>query len=102
MKPPSLFAHGLVILTGVAALAGCVYPARTVVVAGPPPPPPGEYIPAAPGPDYVWIRGHYVWREGRYVWSPGHYVVRRSGAVWVEGRYENRPEGYVWVEGHWR
>ena len=102
MKPLSSFARFLPLLAGAVLISGCVYPARTVVVAGPPPPPPGEYIPASPGPGYVWIHGHYLWRNGQYVWAPGHYAVRRGGAVWVEGRYENRPEGYVWVEGHWR
>jgi len=94
-------ARFLPLLAGVAILAGCAYPTRTVVVAGPPPPP-AEYIPASPGPGYYWVRGHYAWREGRYVWIGGHYVARRANGVWVEGHYENRPGGYVWVEGYWR
>jgi len=101
-KPLTLKASLLAALGCAALLSGCVYPARTVVVAGPPPPPQAEYIPAPPGPGYYWVHGHYAWRGGRYVWISGRYVARREGAVWVEGRYESRPEGYVWVEGSWR
>jgi hypothetical protein len=80
---------------------GCVYPARTVVV-GPPPQAMAEVIPPSPGPDFYWVRGHWIYRYGRYDWVPGHYVRAYAGRAWVEGHYEVRGGTYVWVEGFWR
>ena len=31
----------------------------------PPPPPPDETAPPAPGPDYAWVGGDWVWNDGR-------------------------------------
>lgn len=93
----------LPVLLALAALAGgCVYPARARVVYAAPPAAQAEVIPAAPGPGYYWVRGHWAWRDGRYVWIRGHYIAQRAGGVWVEGHYQNGAGGYFWVEGHWR
>ena len=67
-----------------------------------PPPAQVEYVPVAPGPDYYWVGGYWVWR-GRWVWSPGAYVVRpRPNAIWVGGRWERRRGRSVWIGGYWR
>jgi hypothetical protein len=78
----------------------------------PPPPPPvvdqdrppeayREDIPPPPGPDFFWVRGHWIWHD-RWVWFHGHYEHRRHDRDWHEGRYEHRPEGWIWIEGDWR
>jgi len=64
-----------------------------------PPPPRGEVIQVAPGPGYVWISGHWIWRHG-WVWAPGHWD-RHLGYTWSPGHWDRRPEGYVWIEGQW-
>ncbi|HEY3756947.1 MAG TPA: YXWGXW repeat-containing protein [Opitutaceae bacterium] len=64
-----------------------------------PPPMRAEIIPAAPGPGYVWVRGHWAWRHG-WVWMPGSYQYR-PGYNWVPGHWDSRGGEYVWVEGHW-
>jgi hypothetical protein len=82
---------------------------------GPPPPPAevieqdrlpepyAEVIPPPPGPDFLWVRGHWVWSDRRWVWAHGRYDRRpRHDAEWNEGRYEHRPEGWIWIEGRWR
>jgi WXXGXW repeat (2 copies) len=81
----------------------------TPSVARPPMPPPmpaarTEVQTAQPGPNYVWIPGHYEWRtsERTYVWVPGSWAVQPAGYIWVPGRWETRPEGSVWVQGHWQ
>jgi hypothetical protein len=85
-------------------LAGCVeYPRRTVMVYGAPPPVREEVVGIAPGPGYLWIRGHWAWREGRYVWIGGRWASSpRAGAIWIDGRWENHGGNYVFVEGYWR
>src|SRR5262245_13303080 len=78
--------------------APAVYPP----VASPPPVPPPqvEAQPPSPGPEYVWVPGHWAWRPafGRYVWLPGHWVVpAERGLVWVPGHWVWGPRfGYHW------
>jgi len=71
-----------------------------VVIRDTPPPPVAEQLVPAPGPNFVWIAGHWVWR-GRWVWAPGHWEAMRPGAAWMAGHWERHHGGYVWVEGYW-
>lgn len=74
----------------------------TVVVADAPPPPTAEVIGVAPGPDYVWVGGNWVW-DGRWVWVPGHWgYPPRPHAVWVVAHWERGPHGWYHVDGYWR
>ena len=74
-----------------------------VFIAVPPPPLREEVIVARPSPAHVWIRGYWVWREGRHVWLAGHWErPPHPHAVWVAPRWERRREGYVFIEGCWR
>jgi WXXGXW repeat (2 copies) len=76
-----------------------------VVVGEPPPPPPAqvEVIPAAPGPEYVWVAGYHRWAGGRYVWVGGRYERRpHAAAHWEGAHWEARGNGRVFVEGRWR
>ena len=91
-----------------------------VTAAPPPPPPPGqqveviaqeapppvivEDVPAAPGPEYFWIGGHWHW-SGGWVWIHGHYDRHphfHPGAAWDPGHWDRRGNAWVWHEGHWR
>lgn len=95
----------LSLCTLVLAATGCLVPLprRAVVVVGPPPAEVVETIPAQPGPDYVWIRGHYRWDGAQYVWMPGHWAQPPAGYVeWVPGHWVRREGGWFWIEGHWR
>jgi hypothetical protein len=76
--------------------------AETVVRYGPPAAA-HEFVPARPGPRYVWTGGYYRWYHHRYAWVPGRYVVPpRAYAVWVPGYWAPRHGGYVWIQGYWR
>jgi hypothetical protein len=55
----------------------------------------------APGPDYVWIDGDWVWSGGRYVWHNGHWDHHREGHAWVKGNWAHTSRGYHWNGGHW-
>lgn len=48
----------------------------TVVTAPSPPPPQTEVIVPAPGPQYVWVRGHWRWDGVAWVWIRGHWVLQ--------------------------
>jgi len=76
-----------------------------------------ETIPVAPGPNYHWVPGHWMW-SGRWVWNRGHYIVGvvpvmpvaivetpppspGAGWFWVRGHYVWGPGRWVWNPGHW-
>jgi outer membrane lipoprotein SlyB len=74
----------------------------TVYVVQPPPPPPVETMLIAPGPDYVWIGGEWIW-NGRWVWVSGHWgYPPRPRAVWVRGYWYHGPHGWCHAAGYWR
>jgi len=75
----------------------------TTAVDGAPPASFAEEVYPAPGPDYVWISGEWVW-NGRWIWAPGHYVrPPHAGAIWVRGLWARGSDGrFVWHAGHWR
>lgn len=79
-------------------IAGCVVSSPRVA----PPPPRSEAISAKPGPNFVWIGGHWKWNGQRYVWTPGHWVKAKPGKSWVPGHWEKRGPHWVWKKGHWR
>lgn len=70
-----------------------------------PPPPRAEVVVAKPGPDRVWVPGHWDWKPQRdaYAWVEGRWVrPPRRGAVWVAPRVERRSGNRVYIAGHWR
>ena len=88
--------------TGSAAAVAYPAPATTVVVAAPPPPMPAETVVIAPGPDYVWVGGEWVWNGG-WVWVGGRWMLPPyPHAVWIRGSWSRGPHGYYRMSGHWR
>ena len=89
--------------SSIGATSGVYAPqTSTVVVAEPPPPAPVETVVVAPGPDYVWIDGEWVW-NGRWFWVGGHWgYPPYPHAVWVRGYWGRGSHGWVRVPGHWR
>jgi len=81
-------------------------PATATVVAevgSEPPPPVVEQVVVSPGPDYVWVAGHWRWHGRRWVWVRGAWLIpSRRGAVWVEGHWGRRFGRVVWIDGRWR
>ena len=55
----------------------------------------------APGPDYVWIGGDWVWNGG-WVWRAGYWgYPPRPGVIWVGGSWSRGPGGWHHAPGHW-
>ena len=64
--------------------------------------PPVETIVAAPGPDYVWVSGDWVWQD-HWVWVGGHWVYPpHPHAVWIPGRSWHDHWGWHHDRGYWR
>ncbi len=79
-------------------LASCVA-ARPAVA---PPPLKNEARKTSPGPNYMWISGHWNWNGGQYVWISGHWEKNRKNQVWIPGHWEKRGRHYTFIKGHWR
>ena len=74
----------------------------TYIQQSPPPPPVETVTVVAPGPDYVWIDGEWVWNGG-WLWVGGHWgYPPYSHAVWVSGRSWRDVRGWHVARGHWR
>jgi hypothetical protein len=115
LKPVALFLAGPLLLAGcvVRGTVGYQSPPPVsvdasvgvggeVVVDSAPPPLIAEQMTVAPGPDYLWIGGGWVW-NGRWVWDRGHWGHRpRAGAVWMPHHYVYRNGRHVFVRGGWR
>lgn len=84
------------------SLASPVASAAVIYIGPREPPPPAVVERPAPRGGYVWVGGHYEWRDRRYVWHRGHYVRERRGWTWTEGRWERRGDSYRWHRGGWR
>lgn len=55
-----------------------------------PPPLPVYEQPPLPGPDYIWVPGHWAWSD----WIDDYY--------WVPGFWERPPQvGYLWTPAWW-
>jgi hypothetical protein len=69
----------------------------------PPPPPPAETPPPAPGADYVWVGGDWVWNGG-WVWYGGYWAYPPyPGAIWLHGGWRHGwYGGYRHYPGRWR
>lgn len=68
-----------------------------------PPPVRREVIVERPGPDFVYIRGHWGYGGGGYVWVPGRWERPNGGRRhWNEGHWAHDRHGWYWVEGRWR
>lgn len=72
-----------------------------------PAPPPAllaEARPPAPGPDAVWLPGHWAWNGRGWWWSPGFYARAVPPYTTFEpGAWEPTPRGtFHWRPGFWR
>jgi hypothetical protein len=76
---------------------------RTTTIKQAPPALRVETQPASPGPDYVWIAGHWEYRDGQYTWIGGRWERPVSeGMIWVSPRWVRHGDGtYSFVAGHW-
>jgi hypothetical protein len=67
----------------------------------PPPPDRTETKPAAPGPGYVWVPGHYMPVEHQWRWVRGEWAVPALPiSVWIPARYD--PKEKQWTPGYWQ
>ena len=66
------------------------------------PEPPRIIHPVSPGPNYVWIDGEWIWRNGHYEYREGYWVPARSHRIWISGHWVEGRGGWYWISGHWK
>jgi outer membrane lipoprotein SlyB len=77
-------------------------PPETAPAGSAPPPAPAETVVVAPGPEYVWIGGEWVWHD-QWIWVGGHWIARPyPRACWISGGWVRYRHGWRHVPGHWR
>lgn len=64
-----------------------------------PPEPLEERVVERPG--FIWIKGHWDWRDNQWAWAAGRWEPDRAGYTWHEGRWERRGDAWHWIEGRW-
>jgi hypothetical protein len=60
----------------------------------------GPAIPA-PGANYAYTPGVWVFRTGKWLWRPGYWNPLQPSRVWVCAHYLWTPAGYIFVDGYW-
>jgi len=65
-----------------------------------PPPVRVERFEARPG--FIFVRGHWEWRNGQHEWVPGHYVRERRGYRYERDRWVMNDENrWFFQHGGW-
>ena len=67
------------------------------------PPPSQEHGPnsAAPGSDYFWVPGSWVYVSNDYRWQPGYWAPAHDDWCWTPQRYTWTPRGVLYSPGFW-
>lgn len=74
----------------------------SIVVEQQPPQPKLELQTEAPGPDYTWVSGYWMWRDRGWVWQSGYWLKKPApNAKWVNGYWNRHARGWIWVQGQW-
>ena len=60
----------------------------------------GPNVPA-PGDNYAWAPGSWVWQVDRYAWQPGYWYQTQQDWIWSPASYQSTPSGYVYNPGYW-
>ena len=56
----------------------------------------------APGANYFWVPGCWMWNNGAYGWRAGYWYAGQQNWVWIPDRYCYTPGGVIFekeVEG---
>lgn len=55
----------------------------------------------APGDDFLWAPGTWVWQNAGYAWQAGYWYQAQPNWVWVPSHYTYTPRGVFFVSGYW-
>ncbi len=55
----------------------------------------------APGDNYFWVQGCWIYQDANYIWRPGFWSQHQPNWVWVPQHYNWTPAGYIYTNGYW-
>jgi hypothetical protein len=57
-----------------------------------------------PGPQYVWVMGHYSWDGNDFQWHGGQWAVPPNGySNWSAGHWDQvGSNNWTYTDGHWQ
>jgi hypothetical protein len=66
------------------------------------PPQPIEEAAQPPRKGFIWVKGHYEYRDGDYDWIAGHWERERAGKKWIDGHWDNVGGKWTFTVGVWQ
>ncbi len=55
----------------------------------------------APGADFFWLSGYWVYLNSDYRWQPGYWTQAYDNWMWMPAHYCWTPRGAVFLNGYW-
>jgi hypothetical protein len=93
----------IVLAAVMAASIGTVaVPANAVLIMQVAPPPPRAEVVPAPRRGYVWVGGHWGWRNQHHQWVKGTWLRERRGYVYNQPAWVEREGRWHMERGNWR
>ena len=85
-----------------ASMAGVAVPAVAAIIVQVAPPAMRVEVAPPPRQGYLWIDGHWDWRNNRHQWVGGTWMRERHGYNYNPSRWEERDGRWHLDRGGWR
>lgn len=85
-----------------ASFASIATPASAQIVVRVAPPSPRAEVVPEPRRGYVWVAGHWDWRNRKHQWVKGHWVRERRGYQYSQPAWMERDGRWHMQRGAWR
>ena len=93
----------IILAAMVAASFGSIAtPATAAVVVQVAPPPPRTEVVPAPRRGYVWVVGHWEWKNRHHQWVKGTWLRERRGYQYNQPTWTQRNGGWYMERGGWK
>ena len=85
-----------------ATLGGVAVPASAAIIVRDGPPAARDETVPATRQGYVWVNGHWQWRNGAYRWVAGNWIRERRGYRYSQPEWIERDGRWTLNRGAWR
>lgn len=85
-----------------AALGSVTLPASAAIIVQVAPPPPRTEVVPSPRRGYVWVGGHWGWRNQHHHWVQGAWLRERRGYQYSQPAWVERDGRWHMERGNWR
>jgi len=85
-----------------ASIGSVTVPASAAIIVQVAPPPLREEVAPSPRRGYVWVAGHWGWRNQHHQWVKGTWIRERRGYVYNQPTWVEREGRWHMESGSWR